>query len=96
MTSAPTRPPFSSLVTRALSEAHRGTRQAEIALGDHERMKKLALHFKEQLRMMKEKEAEAQKKKDLIPPEGKNPDPFKRAPDNRPRIPRNPLVPPRR
>ncbi len=80
----------------ALSEAHRGTRQAEIALGDHERMKKLALHFKEQLRMMKEKEAEAQKKKDLIPPEGKNPDPFKRAPDNRPRIPRNPLVPPRR
>ena len=80
----------------ALSEAHRGTRQAEIALGDHERMKKLALHFKEQLRIMKEKEAEAQKKKDLIPPEGKNPDPFKRAPDNRPRIPRNPLVPPRR
>jgi len=80
----------------ALSEAHRGTRQAEIALGDHERMKKLALHFKEQLRMMKEKEAEAQKKKNLIPPEGKNPDPFKRAPDNRPRIPRNPLVPPRR
>jgi len=80
----------------ALSEAHRGTRQAEIALGDHERMKKLALHFKEQLRIMKEKEAEAQKKKDLIPPEGKNPDPFKRAPDNRPRIPRNPQVPPRR
>ena len=80
----------------ALSEAHRGTRQAEIALHDHERVKKLALHFKEQLRILKEKEAEEQKKKGLIPPEGKKLDPFKRVPDNRPRLPRNPLVPRRR
>ena len=45
---------------------------------------------------MKEKEAEEQKKKGLIPPEGKKLDPFKRVPDNRPRLPRNPLVPRRR
>ena len=62
----------------------------------YERVKKLALHFKEQLRILKEKEAEEQKKKGLIPPEGKELDPFKRVPDNRPRLPRNPLVPPRR
>ena len=80
----------------ALSEAHRGTRQAEIALGDHERVEKLVLHLKEQRKIMQEQEAEAQKKKDLSRPGEGDIDPFRRAPDNRPRIPRNPLAPRRR
>ena len=63
---------------------------------DHERVEKLVLHLKEQRKIMQEQEAEAQKKKDLTPPGEGDIDPFRRAPDNRPRIPRNPLAPRRR
>ena len=71
-----------------LSESHPGTRQAVFALGDHARMKKLALHFKEQVKIEKQKQAEA---KNLVPPK-KPVDPFPTPPENRPRIPRNPLI----
>ena len=79
-----------------LSEDHPRTRQSEIALADHQRMNKLAKHFKEQVRIEKERQAEAEKANELDPQKQEVVDPFKRAPDNRPRIPRNPLVRPRR
>ena len=73
-----------------------GAQALQIALDHGERVEKLVLHLKEQRKIMQEQEAEAQKKKDLTPPGEGDIDPFRRAPDNRPRIPRNPLAPRRR
>lgn len=68
-----------------LSQDHAGTRQAEIALADFERVKRLLQHFKEQ-----EKIAADKKDNEFNPPP---PDtPFPKPPTNRPVIPRNPLV----
>ncbi len=70
----------------ALSEDHGGTRQAEVALGDHERMKKLILHLRAQRKI--EAELKAEEKKDGLP----GIDPFKGGGEERRRIPDNPLL----
>ena len=71
-----------------LSEKHTGTRQAEIALLDHERIKQLAKHFKEQVKIAKDK------KDNTFPPAtGEEEDhPFPKLPTRLPVIPRNPLI----
>lgn len=72
----------------ALSENHAGTRQAEIALGDHERMKKLILHVRTQRKMEAELKAKGEAGKDGVP----GIDPFKGEREERRPIPDNPLL----
>ena len=79
--------PYQSLIGAylKLSQEFAGTRQAEIAHSDYERVLRLQKHFNEQARLAKENnEAEFAP----IPPE----DPFPKAPTNRPTIPTNPLI----
>jgi predicted esterase len=69
----------------ALSQTGRGTRQGEIALLDHDRIERLLKHFDEQEKI-RDTDAE---------PFGPEPDEglfVPKPPDNRPVIPRNPLV----
>ena len=72
----------------ALSENHAGTRQADIALGDHERMKKLILHLRTQRKIEAELKAKGEAGKDGVP----GIDPFKGEREERRPIPDNPLL----
>jgi len=75
----------------ALSELHGGTRQAEIALADHERIKKLMLHLRAQRKIEAEQEAKKEEgQKEL--PRGPGIDPFDGGGEERRRIPNNPLL----
>lgn len=75
----------------ALSELHGGTRQAEIALADHERIKKLMLHLRAQRKIEAEQEAKKEEgQKEL--PRGPGIDPFNGGGEERRRIPNNPLL----
>jgi predicted esterase len=71
-----------------LSETHSGTRQAEIALGDYERVKRLLQHFREQDKIAKEKERD----NPFPPADEKENNPFPKLPTKLPVIPRNPLI----
>lgn len=84
----PTREDYIALAAayQNLHDTNPGTRQGAIAKADHERVANLLKHFEEQDRL---------KKEDLEPFGPTPPDnPFDpgKAPDPRPRIPRNPLV----
>ena len=72
----------------ALSENHAGTRQADIALGDHERMKKLIVHLRTQRKMEAELKAKSEAGEDGVP----GIDPFKGEREERRPIPDNPLL----
>ena len=72
----------------ALSENHAGTRQADIALGDHERMKKLIVHLRTQRKIEAELKAKDEAGEDGVP----GIDPFKGEREERRPIPDNPLL----